>query len=289
MTTITQQNTQEKKDRAIAAVITLGISAVILLLLILIKIITPLPPFPEMAGGGGQEVNFGIYNEGTGNVEGPGIGDATSVVVESKSSPVVKDNAGKEEDFKNGEQVLEKDNSKPKMENNETVIVPVKPNKEPKKDNSASNLLNAYTHNKSTSGQTGGDGNSGNAGNEGSPDGNPNTDGKGGSGGGPDGQVPGTGPGTHGGPGGVSFGLGGRKMLNPPPKVSDSKEEGVVVVIITVDKDGNVIDADANGKGTNTSSATLKSKARQAAKLAKFSPSAQYETQKGTIVFKFQF
>ncbi len=289
MTTIAHQNTQEKKDRAIAAAITLSISILIVLLLILIKIITPLPPFPPMTGGGGQEINFGIYNEGTGNVEGPGIGNASSVVVESKSAPEVKENAAKEEDFKNGEQVLEKNDSKPKITNNATVITPTKPNKEPKKDNSTTNLLNAYTHTKNNTGQTGGDGQSGNAGNEGSPDGNPNTDGKGGHGGGPDGVGPGPGPGINGGPGGVDYGLSGRKMLSAPPKVSDSKEEGIVVVIITVDKEGNVTDADANGKGTNTSSATLKSKARQAAKLAKFSPSTQYETQKGTIVFKFQF
>jgi TonB family protein len=148
--------------------------------------------------------------------------------------------------------------------------------------------LNAYSHSKNST-QTGGDGNSGHEGNEGSPNGNPDTDGKGGHGTGTNGEGPGPGPGLHGGPGGVSYGLAGRKMLAPPPKVSDSKEEGIVVVIITVDKEGNVIDADANGKGTNTSSATLKSKARQAARLAKFSPSTQYETQKGTLIFTFSF
>jgi len=288
MITIAEQDKREQKDRAVAAGITLGIAALILLFLILYKIITPLPPFPEMAGGGGQEINFGIYNEGTGNVEGPGIGEASSVVAES-SQPTKADEAPvKDQAFEHGEQVLDNaDENKPKIKENATVITPIKPTKDVKKDDkSATNLLNAYTKNKTNTGQQGGDGNSGQAGNEGSPDGNPNTDGKGGHGHG-DGTDNGDGKGP--GPGGPGVSLSGRKMLSPPPKVSDSKEEGIVVVIITVDKEGNVIDADANGKGTNTSSATLKSKARQAAKLAKFSPSAQYETQKGTIVFKFQF
>jgi len=286
------QNTQEKKDRMIAVLITLVITGLIILLLILIKIITPLPPFPESAaGGGGEEINFGIYNEGTGNVEGSGIGEVTSVVVESKANPKAAENNAADESFANGEAVLEKKNDNPKIKNNETVITPTKTKDNVKKeDNAANTILNAYTKNKNKTGQTGGDGNSGNAGNEGSPDGNPNTDGKGGHGHGDGNSVgDGTGPGTGPGPGGMGVSLSGRKMLAPPPKVTDSKEEGIVVVIITVDKQGNVIDADANGKGTNTSSQTLKSKARLAAKEAKFSPSDKYETQKGTIVFKFQF
>jgi outer membrane biosynthesis protein TonB len=283
------QHTQEKKDRAMAAVITLIITGLILLFLILFKIITPLPPFPEMAGGGGgEELNFGIYNEGTGNVEGPGIGEVTSVVIENTSTPKTEESSAANENFENGEAVLEKSEN-PKIKNNVTVITPTKTKEDVKKkeeENSANNILNAYTHNKNKTGQTGGDGNSGNAGNEGSPDGNPNTDGKGGHGHG-DGIDNGDGKGP--GPGGNGVSLSGRKMLSPPPKVTDSKEEGVVVVVITVDKQGNVTDADPTGKGTNTSSAILKSKARQAALQAKFSASDKYDSQKGTIIFRFQF
>ena len=99
------------------------------------------------------------------------------------------------------------------------------------------------------------------------------------------GRAPSEGPG---GPGGNGI-LSGRKMLTPPPKVTDSKEEGIVIVVITVDKQGNVTEADPTGKGTNTSSAVLKSKARQAALQAKFSTSDKYDSQKGTIIFRFQF
>jgi hypothetical protein len=284
------QQDKEKKDRVVAAIITLVITALLFLILLLIKIITPLPPFPEMAGGGGEELNFGIYNEGTGNVEGPGIGEVTSVVVENAAPPKVEDNSAANENFVNGEAVLE-ENKNPKIKNNETVITQTKTKEEIKKDEekeAANSILNAYAKNKNKSGQTGGDGNSGQAGNEGSPEGNPDTHGNGGHGHG-DGTDNGDGKGSGpGGPGGFG-GLSGRKMISPPPKVTDSKEEGIVVVVIMVDKQGNVTEADPTGKGTNTSSAVLKSKARQAALQAKFSSSDKYDFQKGTIIFKFQF
>jgi outer membrane biosynthesis protein TonB len=279
------QQKDNKKDKAIAAIITALIMALILIFLYLYVIITPNPPFP-MSADGGEEINFGIYNEGTGNVEGSGIGDATSVVVDKSSTPKTESSAAQDKPFENGEAVLEKKNENPKIKNNETVITPTKTKEEIQKEEeetAAKNLLNAYTKNKNkTAG--GGDGNSGHAGNEGSPDGNPDTHGKGGTGNNPDF----TGHGN--GPGGTGFSLKGRKMVQSPPKVTDGKEEGMVVVYITVDKDGNVIDADPNGKGTTTSSGVLKSKARQAALQAKFSPSSdKSEIQKGTLIFKFQF
>lgn len=273
-----------KKDRATAALITLLITVLLLLFLFLYKIITPNPPFP-MASDGGEELNFGIYNEGTGNIEGPAIGDATSVVVEKSSSSKTEESDAKEDDYKTGEDVVEKKQNHPKIKNNQTVITPTKTKADIQKeeeDAAAKKLVNSFKNNKNKQ-QGGGDGNSGEAGNEGSPDGNPDTHGKGGTGNNPDFK------GNGNGPGGKGFSLSGRKIVMPPPKVSDGKEEGIVVVHITVDKQGNVTNADPNGKGTTTSSGVLKSKARQAALQAKFSPSDKYEEQKGTIVFKFQF
>ena len=273
-----------RKDKAIAAILTALIMALILIFLYFYVIITPNPPFP-MSADGGEEINFGIYNEGTGNVENTGIGDATSVVVDKTSTPKEEQSESQDKPFENGEAVLEKKNENPKIKNNETVITPTKTKEEIQKEEeeaAAKSLLNAYTKNKNK-GQSGGQGNSGEAGNDGSPDGNPDTHGKGGTGNNPDF----TGHGI--GPGGTGFSLSGRKILVPPPKVSDGKEEGIVVVYISVDKQGNVVDADPNGKGTTTSSGVLKSKARQAALQAKFSPSDKFDIQRGSIVFKFQF
>jgi TonB family protein len=277
-------STPTNKDRATAGVITLLIMALLFLFLLLYKIITPNPPFP-MAADGGEEINFGIYNEGTGSVEGPAIGDATSVVVDKSSSTKADESEAQEDDYKTGEAVLDKKENNPKIKNNKTVITPTKTKEEIQKeeeDAAAQKLVTSFKNNKDKA-KGGGDGNSGQAGNEGSPDGNPNTDGKGGTGNNPD--FNGHGPGTK----GTGFSLKGRKILVAPPKITDRTEEGTVYVEITVDKQGNVTKADPNGKGTNTSSQVLKSKARQAALQAKFSPDDKYDEQKGTIVFKFQF
>ena len=58
---------------------------------------------------------------------------------------------------------------------------------------------------------------------------------------------------------------------------------------ITVDKNGNVTKAEATGRGTNTNSAVLKTKARQAAYATKFNVSEKFEEQKGTITIIFKF
>jgi protein TonB len=280
-----QAEIEERKNRLIAGVISLGITVLILLFFILFQIVTPNPPF-EFSGEGGMEVNFGTYNEGTGNIENTGIGEATSVVAEATKTNTSSDNI-KDEVYtsENGEPVNMENSTKPKIENNTTVITPVKPNEpvKPKEDKSNSNLLNAYKNN--TGKNPGGDGNSGHSGNSGDPNGNPNTDGLGGTGNNPNFNGNGPGMGTN----GTGINLAGRKIVTPPCKVNDSKEEGIVVVNITVDKQGNVKEADPNGRGTNTSSSVLKSKARQAALCAKFNPSDKFDEQTGTMVFKFEF
>jgi len=289
---------EQPKDRLIAGAISLGVFALLFLFLLLYKIITPNPPF-EFTGEEGMEMNFGTYNEGTGNIENNGIGDATSVVTEtaetnpSPTTPPVETKT--EETFENGEAIIETP-KKPKIEKNTTVITPVKPKhtsttpiKNPPTNttdntpkNTNNSLLNNFIKNGTKSGSNGGDGNSGTAGNDGAPDGNPNTHGLGGHGNNPN-QIGNGGGGT----GGVS--LVGRKIITPPCNVSDSKEEGTVVVTITVNKEGKVTDADPNGRGTTTTSSVLKSKARQAALCAKFSPNDAYDEQIGTITFKFDF
>lgn len=280
---------EENKNRTVSALISAAVMAMLLLFLILFNIITPNPPFPESGGGGGMEINFGTYNEGTGNVESNGIGDATSVVEQAETTPVTDNNKEEVYTSDNGEDVKVEDN-KPKTQNNVTVIKPVV---EKPREKTAAELL-AEKFKKNTGKNGGGDGNSGQAGNEGSPDGNPNTHGNGGTGtgdGGGDGPGtgPGSGPGSGPGKGKFGFDLKGRAVVNPPLLPKDTKEEGKVVVEISVDKNGNVIEANPNGRGTTTSSAVLKAKARQAALATKFNVSGQFEEQTGTITIVFAF
>ena len=283
---------EENKNRLISLAISLFILGLLLLFLFLFIIPIPNPLFPENTtpgGGGGTEINFGTYNEGTGNVEGNGIGNATSVVENTEATPPPTLDANSENivTSENGEDVNITE-TKPKIENNTTVITPTKPKEVIKPKTAAELLKEKFLKNQGKNG--GGDGNSGHAGNDGSPDGNPNTHGTGGTGGGDGGgDGPDKGPGSGHGSGGVGFSLAGRSMVKPPSLPKNITEEGKVVVEIVVDKNGNVIRAEANGRGTNTNSSNLKTIARQAAFATKFNVSGAEGEQKGTLTMVFSF
>lgn len=283
---------EENKNRLISGAISLGVFILILLFLFFYIIITPNPPFPVLAGGGGgTEINFGTYNEGTGNMENNGIGDATSVVENTEVTPPPANPESNEAILTsvNGEDVNISE-TKPKIENHTTVITPTKPSEvvKPKEKTMAEKIAEKALKNQGKNG--GGDGNSGHAGNEGSPDGKPNTHGTGGTGGGDGGgNGPGHGPGTGAGTGGYGINLVGRTVVKPPQLPKDTKEEGTVEVEITVDKNGNVIKAETVGRKTNTNSSMLKTLARQAAFGTKFTVSGQEGEQKGSITIVFSF
>lgn len=261
-----------------SSVITFGL---VILILVLIKLITPIPPFPESASSGGMEINYGIYNPGTGNIEENNIGEATDVVVKESSTSKTENTQEKIYTSENGESINVSDN-KIEVKQQTTVIHPTEVKEKVK--TMAEILAEKFQKNK---GKGGGDGNSGNAGNEGDPEGNPFTNGKGGIGNNPDGTDIGSGTGKGKAP--FGFDLKGRSLLSHPPLPTDAKEEGIVVVDIKVDKDGNVIEADPNGRGTTTTSPILKAKARQFALQIKFTPNAQFQEQKGSITIVFSF
>lgn len=283
---IVSQN-EENKNKLISLGISLLIFALLLLFLIFYIIVTPNPPFPEApGGGGGLEFNIGTLIEGTGNVENDGMGDAVQVIESNEVTPPTnQENSA--QDIVTSENGVDVNITKTENKNtttNATVVIPVKP----KVKTAAELLKEKFEKNQGKNG--GGDGNSGHAGNEGSPDGNPNTNGTGGTGGGDGGgDGPGKGPGKGPGNGGYGFSLAGRSVMTPPVLSKDTKEEGKVVVEITVDKSGKVIKADPNGRGTTTSSPMLKAKARQAALATKFNVSGEFEEQKGTITIVFSF
>ncbi len=97
--------------------------------------------------------------------------------------------------------------------------------------------------------------------------------------------------GTGGGTGNskISYDLGGRGATSVPEPVYDIQVEGKVVVEITVDKSGKVINAVAGRPGSTTLDATLLRIAREAALKAKFKSSSEAaEIQKGTITYIFK-
>ena len=92
-----------------------------------------------------------------------------------------------------------------------------------------------------------------------------------------------TGVGSYG-----TWDLGGRDMLGELPRPSYSiQEEGRVVVTITVDPEGNVIDTRINNR-TNTTNLQLRQAAEQAAKKTKFNAIGGENNQTGTITYYFK-
>lgn len=102
-----------------------------------------------------------------------------------------------------------------------------------------------------------------------------------------------TGSATQGSPTGTggmgSYDLGGRSLgsgglIQPRYNVND---EGTVVVNITVDPAGNVIDVGI-GRGTTTGNTTLRNEAMAAAKRTKFNAINSANNQQGTITYNFR-
>lgn len=93
-----------------------------------------------------------------------------------------------------------------------------------------------------------------------------------------------TGTGSYG-----TWDLGGRDMLGelPRPAYQGIQEEGRVVVTITVDPDGNVVDTRINNR-TNTTNLHLRQAAEKAARLTKFNAIGGENNQTGTITYYFK-
>ena len=90
------------------------------------------------------------------------------------------------------------------------------------------------------------------------------------------------------GEGGIGYKLEGRCIgsggLKKPNYTVDA--EGIVVVNITVDPKGNVVDAEI-GRGTNTGNTDLRQEALKAARSTTFNSISTPDNQKGTITYIF--
>jgi TonB family protein len=106
----------------------------------------------------------------------------------------------------------------------------------------------------------------------------------GGGGGGGNGNGEGEGDGNG---SGLSYSLSGRTMKSTPEVDGTTREEGVVVVEIWVDANGDVKTAIANTALSNTTSGSLIKKAEDAARKAKFSKSTGSTEQRGSIKITF--
>lgn len=222
-----------------------------------------IPPPPEE----GITINFGTSDQGMFN-------NPTEL---PSDNPEVSESAVEEtqvEEVENTEDVLTQESEeaptikKEEKKVEEKVEEPVKEEPKPNKQlNAALNKLQKISQE-----QGGGDGETNQAGDQGALDGDPNSKNY-----------------TGGGIGnGTSANVAGRNMLSSPKINDNSQDEGKVVVDIIVDKYGNVTRATPGARGSNTTSAILYKKAKEAALKTKFnaSPNA-VEEQKGQMTFIF--
>lgn len=87
---------------------------------------------------------------------------------------------------------------------------------------------------------------------------------------------------------GISYDLAGRKILSLHLPKFDSQETGIVVVGITVNRDGRVTDATPGIKGSTTLDEYLLKASKEAAIQARFEPKPDAPIiQKGSITFSF--
>lgn len=267
-----------ENSRLYALIATLVFHGLLLLFLILMVFRNPDPPL--FADSSGVEVNFGISEEGMGDIQPEKLSTPEKTKpAPSKVSPPEKIATQNLEETP----VTAKENTKtePKI-----IKEPVK--EEPKEDvkQPVVNPNALYKGKKSTNAPVGNEGETGKPGDQGIKNGSLYAkqhgdqmgNGNGGNGDGNGGNAS----------KGVSYSLSGRRMLKAVDIVDRSQESGKVVVSITVDKNGNVTKATPGARGSTTTSTVLYSKAQQAALRAKFDANPEAaEEQHGTITFIF--
>lgn len=261
----------ENKNKYAALAFTIGFHVLLFLLFLFIVFITPIPPFEIKEI---PEVTLDLGMEGLGRADAGGSGQNDKDIATSseaaKASAVSNDAPSIVTD--ETEKVVSVKNTPKIKEVSETVPVKVE---EPKPSSELSKALAALKNKKKHVGKGEGTDNTGGSG----------TGSKQGVG---DGDDTGHGNNNPGYNGKGGYDLKGRMLIKKPTPMTDSQEEGIVVVEILVDETGKVIKASPGQRGSTTTSSNLYAKARQAAFSAKFNSSAEgKQEQRGTYTFVF--
>jgi hypothetical protein len=279
---------EENKLSALAAFLSVLFTGLLVLLLVLWVIHVSNPP--EITGGGspgstmdeGVAVTLGTDNQGWGDYQFPEPVNSEPVTGQTATDNSVL--------ISSADGVAINQEVKPNQTVNatNTNTTSVNSNNNSTSNQSANNHHSSWQNALQNANSNGNSGNNpGTNGIEGDPSGSgPNFGSTGGGNTGSTGNTGGTGTGT--GSGGTNFGVGRKNLVNPCSP-NTTKKEGKVVVIIKVDRNGNVTDADPNGPGTDTADPELKLQARQAALCAKFEACSDCpEFSRGTIIFNFR-
>jgi protein TonB len=255
----------------------------LLFLLFLLHINIPDPPFGAPVPVPEAVFDLGMGMAGSGNTDAGGSGkndpDLATKSEPVKVAPAVKINTAEEMITDNTGEVVDIKTSPKKKPKKKVVTEVAKPTEEKVVEEKASaELANALANIRSRKTHTG----------QGSGGGETGGTGSGTKQGAGNGSGTGHGNGEPGGGGnGGGYDLTGRSLERKPQRMTDSGEEGIVVVEIIVDENGKVIKATPGKRGSSTTSSTLYAKARQAAMQAKFNPKEGVKEQRGTYTFVF--
>ena len=267
------KTTHERKS----AVITTIITVLIVLLFFVLGLKYYDPPISY-----GMEVNFGTSSQGKGEVQPKKPAVAKPQI--QAEQPIQKAPVSQPEPVKDIKAVTqeksdvtlpEKTEDKPSEPIKEIPeeVVPPKPKLDDATKNILSNLVNQKAEEQSE--QPKGEGDDTVAGDKGKLEGNPYANSYF----------------NRSGPGGMGkgFGLNGRRLESAGKVAQECNQEGIVVVRITVNKEGDVILAEAGVKGTTNTHPCLLAPAEQTALLHKWHPDAMAPSkQVGFVVIQFK-
>jgi protein TonB len=219
------------------------------------------PPVEE-----GISINFGFREQGLGEVEPESTEELTEIVEEEIIEQQIESTEEIVTQSLLETPVVEKTEKKKKVIKKEEPKEEVIEEKKPEVNKKA-----LYPGSKKT--KTSSEGNKKGDGNQGSIDGDPNSE-----------VYEGGGIGKN----GTAYQLGGRKVEYKAKPIYNLQVEGKVVVIITVDRLGNVINAIPGAKGSTTLNKQLLQRAKTAALKTKFDPKKSAPSnQQGKIIYHF--
>ena len=216
------------------------------------------PPPPEE----GISINFGFSDKGIRETEPEDTEKITEIEEEIIEQQIESTKEIITQSDIQTTHIKEKEKENPKEEIIEEIIEEIKPELNEKA---------SYTGKKKNRNNS--KGNKNIKGNQGDTDGNPDSDTYEGSGIGED---------------GIDYRLGTREMLKKTKPIYNKQEEGIIIVTVHVDREGNVIYANPGVKGSTTQNEYLKEKAKQAALKTKYEENLNGpEKQIGEIKFHF--
>ncbi|MCD8071687.1 MAG: TonB family protein [Alistipes sp.] len=227
--------------------------------------------FEDKDPGGGILIDFGDTDTASGLMD-PDINDVTNPDAPEESAPDFSEQDIVTQDFEEAPEIArpEQPDTRVRQPQPAERVENERPRQEPTPTVNPNALFPGRTENSpSRSEGSAPDG----AGNQGSPDGSPQ------------GDHDGTGTGGS----GTGFSLAGRSVVGALPSPSyGSNKQGRVVVEITVNPAGNVVNAVYRPVGSNTNDEALVAAALRAARQSRFNKIDGDDNQTGTITYNFR-